>query len=220
MRCRIEPDGRVHRVDILQYRESYGGEIRSPSWLAQFVGKSSASPLKVGSDIRNISGATLVVAARDGRRQENLGGLWTPPIAFAARGRCSELSSRSHASGARRPACNKRSTRRLTPVAQVHRLMSFHDPAERREPPQSRGFRAARRVHPLDLSGPGNRARNASPFRRRVRHHDCAAAAKMRPIAPCATALPIRAGKRPMRRRDRIAARTALRSLSPIRRQD
>jgi len=55
----IDRAGHVHRVDILQYRESYGGEIRSPSWLAQFVGKSSSSPLKVGSDIRNISGATL-----------------------------------------------------------------------------------------------------------------------------------------------------------------
>ena len=51
--------GRVKRVDILAYRESYGGEVRSPSWLAQFVGKTSASPLQVGSDIRNISGATL-----------------------------------------------------------------------------------------------------------------------------------------------------------------
>jgi FMN-binding protein len=51
--------GRVHRVDILAYRESYGGEVRSPSWLAQFVGKTSSSPLKVGADIRNISGATL-----------------------------------------------------------------------------------------------------------------------------------------------------------------
>jgi len=51
--------GRVRRVDILQYRESYGDEVRSPSWLAQFIGKTSASPLKVGSDIRNISGATL-----------------------------------------------------------------------------------------------------------------------------------------------------------------
>jgi hypothetical protein len=55
----IDAGGRVHRVDILQYRESYGGEVRSPSWLAQFVGKTSSSPLKVGSDIRNISGATL-----------------------------------------------------------------------------------------------------------------------------------------------------------------
>jgi hypothetical protein len=55
----IDPGGRIRRVDILQYRESYGGEVRSPSWLAQFVGKTSASALKVGSDIRNISGATL-----------------------------------------------------------------------------------------------------------------------------------------------------------------
>src|SRR5262249_40152214 len=55
----LDPGGRVQRVDILQYRESYGGEVRSPSWLAQFVGKTSSNALKVGSDIRNISGATL-----------------------------------------------------------------------------------------------------------------------------------------------------------------
>jgi hypothetical protein len=55
----LDRGGRVHRVDILQYRESYGGEVRSPSWLAQFVGKGVNSPLKVGTDIRNISGATL-----------------------------------------------------------------------------------------------------------------------------------------------------------------
>jgi hypothetical protein len=55
----LDPGGRIREVEILQYRESYGGEIRSPSWLAQFVGKTSAGPLQVGSDIRNISGATL-----------------------------------------------------------------------------------------------------------------------------------------------------------------
>jgi len=55
----LQPGGRIHRVDILQYRESYGDDVKSPNWLAQFVGKTSASPLKVGSDIRNISGATL-----------------------------------------------------------------------------------------------------------------------------------------------------------------
>ncbi len=55
----LDTTGRIRQVDILQYRESYGGEIRSPSWLAQFVGKSSASPLQLGVDIRNISGATL-----------------------------------------------------------------------------------------------------------------------------------------------------------------
>jgi len=55
----IGSDGRVRRVDILQYRESYGDEVKGASWLAQFVGKGSGSSLQVGSDIRNISGATL-----------------------------------------------------------------------------------------------------------------------------------------------------------------
>jgi Na+-translocating ferredoxin:NAD+ oxidoreductase RnfG subunit len=55
----LTPGGAVHSVEILQYRESYGGEIRSPSWLAQFVGKTSGSALKVNGDIRNIAGATL-----------------------------------------------------------------------------------------------------------------------------------------------------------------
>ena len=55
----LDPEGRVRRVDILQYRESYGGEVRDAGWLGQFVGKTGASPLAVGQDIRNISGATL-----------------------------------------------------------------------------------------------------------------------------------------------------------------
>ena len=55
----LDPGGRVKRVEILQYRESFGGEVRDASWLGQFVGKGSGSALKVGKDIRNISGATL-----------------------------------------------------------------------------------------------------------------------------------------------------------------
>ena len=55
----LDTGGRIKRVDILQYRESFGDEVRQASWLAQFVGKGSGSPLKVGQDIRNISGATL-----------------------------------------------------------------------------------------------------------------------------------------------------------------
>jgi len=51
--------GAVQKVEILQYRESYGGEIRSPSWLAQFVGKNNTNALKINDDIRNIAGATL-----------------------------------------------------------------------------------------------------------------------------------------------------------------
>src|SRR3984893_5078673 len=55
----LDPSGRIRQVDILQYRESYGGEIRSPSWLAQLVRQTNSSQLQVGSDVRNISGATL-----------------------------------------------------------------------------------------------------------------------------------------------------------------
>jgi Na+-translocating ferredoxin:NAD+ oxidoreductase RnfG subunit len=55
----LTPGGAVHSVEILQYRESYGGEINNPSWLAQFVGKTSGSPLRINDDVRNISGATL-----------------------------------------------------------------------------------------------------------------------------------------------------------------
>ena len=55
----LTPAGAVHKVDILEYRESYGGDIRSPSWLAQFTGKTSSSALKINGDITNIAGATL-----------------------------------------------------------------------------------------------------------------------------------------------------------------
>lgn len=55
----LGPDGRVRQVDILTYRESYGGEIRNPDWLRQFVGKDATAPLELNRDIVNISGATL-----------------------------------------------------------------------------------------------------------------------------------------------------------------
>ena len=55
----LDPDGRVLQVDILEYRESYGGEISNRSWLAQFVGKAGRDPVELDRDIRNISGATL-----------------------------------------------------------------------------------------------------------------------------------------------------------------
>ncbi len=55
----LEPDGRVRQVEILEYRESYGGEIRGKDWRKQFVGKTTASPLQLNGDIINISGATL-----------------------------------------------------------------------------------------------------------------------------------------------------------------
>lgn len=52
-------DGAVKQVEVLSYRESHGQEIRLPAWRKQFKGKTSASPIRVGEDIANISGATL-----------------------------------------------------------------------------------------------------------------------------------------------------------------
>lgn len=51
--------GEVTGVEILDYRETYGGEIQNPKWRAQFTGKTAAAPLKLDADIKNISGATL-----------------------------------------------------------------------------------------------------------------------------------------------------------------
>jgi Na+-translocating ferredoxin:NAD+ oxidoreductase RnfG subunit len=55
----LSPEGQVQRVEVLEYRESYGGEITNHAWLAQFAGKTLNDPLQVDRDIRNISGATL-----------------------------------------------------------------------------------------------------------------------------------------------------------------
>ena len=55
----LSPEGVVKRVEILEYRETYGGEVRNAAWRQQFVGKHFGSQLKLGADIKNISGATL-----------------------------------------------------------------------------------------------------------------------------------------------------------------
>ncbi|MFI4940999.1 MAG: FMN-binding protein [Burkholderiales bacterium] len=55
----LSADGSVKQIEIVDYRESYGYEVRSPGWRKQFVGKTVADPLKLDQDIRNISGATL-----------------------------------------------------------------------------------------------------------------------------------------------------------------
>lgn len=55
----LDPKGIVHGVEILDYREPRGGEVRDPRWRAQFIGKGSSDPLRLGEDIQNLSGATL-----------------------------------------------------------------------------------------------------------------------------------------------------------------
>jgi Na+-translocating ferredoxin:NAD+ oxidoreductase RnfG subunit len=55
----LSADGTIRGVEILDYRESYGGEIRNPNWRRQFVGKRPGAMLRLDKDIKNISGATL-----------------------------------------------------------------------------------------------------------------------------------------------------------------
>ncbi len=55
----LDATGGVKDIEILDYRETYGSEVREPAWRAQFTGKHHGATLKLGDDIRNISGATL-----------------------------------------------------------------------------------------------------------------------------------------------------------------
>jgi hypothetical protein len=55
----LNADGSVKAVEILEYREAYGGEVRNPKWLAQFTGRKNGTGLQLGEGIQNISGATL-----------------------------------------------------------------------------------------------------------------------------------------------------------------
>jgi FMN-binding domain len=55
----LDASGTVRQLEILDYHESYGGEVHLPAWRRQFVGKRHGSPLHLNGDIKNISGATL-----------------------------------------------------------------------------------------------------------------------------------------------------------------
>lgn len=55
----LDPSGAVKTIEILEYREAYGDQVRNPRWLAQFAGKHNGDTLTLTKDIQNISGATL-----------------------------------------------------------------------------------------------------------------------------------------------------------------
>lgn len=55
----LTQEGTVKGIEVLTYRETYGGEIRHPKWLAQFLGRDHTEHLKLDKQIQNISGATL-----------------------------------------------------------------------------------------------------------------------------------------------------------------
>jgi len=55
----FDGQARARGLEIMAYRESHGAEIRNAAWRQQFAGRSGAAQLRMGDDIRNISGATL-----------------------------------------------------------------------------------------------------------------------------------------------------------------
>jgi hypothetical protein len=55
----INADDSVKQIEVMDYRETYGGHIRDQKWRTHFVGETSKSTLKLDNDIKNISGATL-----------------------------------------------------------------------------------------------------------------------------------------------------------------
>ena len=55
----IDSSNALKDIDVLVYREPYGGEVAYEPWRKQFRGKTSTDPLIVGKDIRNVSGATI-----------------------------------------------------------------------------------------------------------------------------------------------------------------
>lgn len=59
----IDATDHLKDVDILVYREPYGGEVAYEPWRRQFRGKTAADSLRVGKEIRSISGATISVHA-------------------------------------------------------------------------------------------------------------------------------------------------------------
>jgi Na+-translocating ferredoxin:NAD+ oxidoreductase RnfG subunit len=55
----LDAEGVVRGIEVMDYRETYGGEIRNEAWRSQFAGKRQGDALKLGDNIRNITGATL-----------------------------------------------------------------------------------------------------------------------------------------------------------------
>lgn len=67
----ISPSGAVTGAEVMVYREHYGSQVKGEDFLSQFAGKSGADTIRVGKDIKHISGATLSsLALAKGVRRE------------------------------------------------------------------------------------------------------------------------------------------------------
>ena len=71
----IDPNGKVSGSEIMVYREHYGSQVKDQEFLSQFKLKTSTDPLRVGHDIKHVTGATLSsLAIAKGVKRELL--LW------------------------------------------------------------------------------------------------------------------------------------------------
>ena len=55
----LDRDGAIVGLEVMDYRENYGSDVRRAGWRTQFTGKKYGAKLKLTEDIKNISGATL-----------------------------------------------------------------------------------------------------------------------------------------------------------------
>lgn len=55
----LTKEGKIQGIEIMEYRESYGHQVRREAWRKQFTGKDVSAPLQLNKDIKNLSGATL-----------------------------------------------------------------------------------------------------------------------------------------------------------------
>lgn len=55
----LSPQGYVVGIEIMNYRETHGDEVREAEWREHFVGKTLGDQFKLDKDVPNISGATL-----------------------------------------------------------------------------------------------------------------------------------------------------------------
>ncbi len=62
----VDPNVVIKDLEVLAYRETYGGEIQYDAFRKQFRGKGTKDAMKVGVDIRNVSGATISTNAVTG----------------------------------------------------------------------------------------------------------------------------------------------------------
>jgi hypothetical protein len=60
----VNADGTINRIDLMVYREPYGGEVRSRRFMQQYEGRSlEDSEFRVNLDIIHIAGATISAKA-------------------------------------------------------------------------------------------------------------------------------------------------------------